>query len=58
MGGACSMYGGRKFVYRVLVWKSEGKKPFGEPRRKWEGGSSGSGIAGRDWTEMAQDWDR
>jgi len=35
MGGACSVYGGRSGVYRVLVGKPEGKRPFGRPRRKW-----------------------
>jgi hypothetical protein len=28
--------GERKGVYRVLAVKSEGKKPLGRPRRKWE----------------------
>ena len=23
-------------MYRVLVGKSEGKRPFGKPRRRWE----------------------
>jgi hypothetical protein len=25
-------------VYRVLVWKPEGKRPLGRPRRRWENG--------------------
>jgi len=36
MGGACSTYGERRVVYRVLVGKLEGKRPLGRPRRKWE----------------------
>jgi len=28
--------GERRGVYRVLVGKSEGKRPFGKPRRRWE----------------------
>jgi hypothetical protein len=28
---------GRSGVYRVLVGKSEGKRPLGRPRRRWEG---------------------
>jgi len=28
--------GERRGVHRVLVGKSEGKKPFGRPRRRWE----------------------
>jgi len=36
MGGACSAYGGRRGVYRVLVGKPEGKRPFGRSRLRWE----------------------
>jgi hypothetical protein len=36
MDGACSAYGGRKGVYRVLVGKPEEKRPLGRPRRRWE----------------------
>jgi hypothetical protein len=49
-------------VYRVLVGKSEGKRPLGKPRRRWEdnikidlqevGGGHG------DWMELAQDRNR
>jgi hypothetical protein len=28
--------GYRRGVYRVLVRKAEGKRPFGRPRRRWE----------------------
>ena len=47
-------------VHRVLVGKSEGKRPLGRPRRRWEdikmdmqevGGGRG------DWMELAQDRD-
>ena len=36
MGGARSAYGDRKGVYRVLVGKTERKKPLGRPRHRWE----------------------
>jgi hypothetical protein len=36
MGGACSTYGARRGVYRVLVGKPEEKRPLGKPRRRWE----------------------
>jgi len=26
----------RRGVYRVLVWRPEGRKPLGRPRRRWE----------------------
>jgi hypothetical protein len=39
MGGACSVYGERRGVYRVLVGKTEGKRPPGRPRRRQEDNS-------------------
>jgi len=36
MGGACSTYGERRDVYRVLVGEPEGKRPLGKRRRRWE----------------------
>ena len=37
MGGACSAYGGgERRVCRVLMWKTEGKRPLGRRRRRWE----------------------
>jgi hypothetical protein len=36
MGGACSEYGERRGVYRVLVAKPEGKRTLGRPRHNWE----------------------
>jgi len=35
MGWACGAYGGGEEVYRVLMGKSEGKRPLGRPRRRW-----------------------
>jgi hypothetical protein len=36
MGGSCSTYRDMRGVFRVLVGKSEGKRPFGRPRRRRE----------------------
>jgi hypothetical protein len=36
MSGACSAYGERRGVYRVLVGKPEGKRPLGRHRCRWE----------------------
>ena len=36
MGGACSAYGEGRGVYRVLVGKSEGRRPLGTPSRRME----------------------
>jgi len=35
-GGACSTYGERRSVYRVLVGKPEGKRPIVRPTRRWK----------------------
>ena len=46
-------------VYRVLVGKPEGKRPFGRPRRRWEDNIKMDlqeiGCGGMDWIELAQD---
>jgi hypothetical protein len=49
-------------VHRVLVGKSEGKRPLERPRRGWEDGikmdlQEVRGGCG-DWMERAQDRDR
>ena len=50
-------------VQRVLVGKSEGKRPLGGPRRRWADNIKmdlqevGGGRRG-DWMELAQDRDR
>ena len=49
-------------VYRVLVGKPEGKRPFGRPRRRWEDNIEMDlqevGCRGMNWIELAQDRDR
>ena len=48
-------------VHRVLVGKSEGKRPQGRPRRRWEDNIKMDlrevGCGGMDWIELAQDRD-
>ena len=36
MGRVCSTYGERRDVYRVLVGTTDGKRPLGRPRHRWE----------------------
>ena len=36
MGGACSAYGERKGIYRVLMGKPEGNTTLGRRRFRWE----------------------
>ena len=54
--------GERRGVNRVLVEKSEGKKPLGSLRRRLEENSKMDlqevGCGDRDWIEMAEDRDR
>ena len=49
-------------MYRVLVWKREGKRPLGRPRRRWKNNIKMDiqevGCEGMDWIDLAQDRDR
>jgi len=49
-------------VYRVLVGKSEGKRPLGRPRRRWLDNIRMDlqelGCGYRDWIGLAQVRDR
>jgi hypothetical protein len=50
-------------VYKVLVGKPEGKRPFGRPTRRWEDGlrmnQEGAGWGGGlEWIKIAQEIDR
>jgi len=62
MGGTCSACWRSRGVYRVLVGKSEGKRPLGRPRHRWEDyikmdlQEVGCGVM--DWIKLAQDRDR
>jgi len=52
----------RRGVYRVLVGKSEGRRPLGRPRRTWEGNNKMDlqevGWRVINWIHLAQDRDR
>ena len=62
MGGACSACGEERDVYRVLMGKSEGKRPLGKLRRRWEDNIKmylqEVGCGGMDWIELFRDKDR
>ena len=62
MGGACSTYGKKRGLYRVLVRKPEGKRPLGRHRRRWDDTIKIDlqvvGYGGMDWIELAQSRDR
>jgi hypothetical protein len=54
--------GEERKVYKVLVGKSEGKRPLGRPRRRWEDGIRMDlreiGLGRVDWIRLSQDRDR
>ena len=54
--------GERRGVYRVMVGKTEGKRPLGRSRRRWVDNIKMDfqevGCGGVDWIELAQDRDR
>jgi hypothetical protein len=54
--------GEERKVYRVLVRKTEGKRPLGRPMRRWEDGIRMDlreiGLGDVDWIRLAQDRDR
>jgi hypothetical protein len=49
-------------LFRLLVGKTEGKRPLGRPSSRWEDNNKIDlqqlGYEGMDWIEMAQDRDR
>jgi hypothetical protein len=49
-------------AYNVLVGRSEGRRPLGRPRRRWEDGIRMDvgevGFRDVDWMHLAQDRDR
>jgi len=53
--------GERRAIYRVLVGKPEGKRPFGRPRHRWEDNIKMDlqevGSGGMNWIELAQERD-
>ena len=61
MGGHVALWG-RRHVCRVLVGKSEGKRPLGRLRRRWNDNIKMDlqevGCGSMDWIYLAQDRDR
>jgi hypothetical protein len=57
--GTCGTHGEGISVYRILVGRSEGKRPLGRPRYKWEDNIKLNlreiGIDGANWIRLAED---
>jgi hypothetical protein len=57
--GHVAHMGEGRCIYRVLVWRPEGKRPLGRPRRRWEDDIKLDlreiGIDGVNWIRLAQD---
>jgi hypothetical protein len=62
MGRACSTNGEKRNAYRILVGKSEGKRPRGRPRRRWMDNIKMDlkeiGWDDMDWIDLALDRDQ
>jgi hypothetical protein len=60
--GHVARMGEERKVYKVLVGKTEGKRPLGRPRRRWEDRIRMDlreiCLGGVDWIRLAQDRDR
>jgi len=60
--GHVACVGERRGVYMVLLGKSEGKRPLGRPRQRWEDNIKMDlqevGRGGMDWIKLDQDRDR
>jgi hypothetical protein len=57
--GHVARMGEGRSVYRILVRKTEGKRPLARPRRRWEDNIKmdlrETGIDGANWIRLAQD---
>jgi hypothetical protein len=64
MGRACSMHGEKRnvLVYRILVGKSERRRPLGRTIRRWDDNIKMNlreiGLGGFNWINLARDKDQ
>ena len=60
--GHLARRGDRRVIYRVLVWKPEGKRPLGRSRLRWKDNIKMNlhevGCGSMDWIELTQVRDR
>jgi hypothetical protein len=53
--GHMACIGEGRGVYRVLVWRPEGKRPLRRWKHRWEDNIKETGIDGVNWIWLAQD---
>jgi hypothetical protein len=62
LAGHVALMGERRCAYKILVGKSDGKKPTGRPRRRWDNNIKMNlqevGCGGMDWFDLAQHRER
>jgi hypothetical protein len=56
--GHVARMGEKRNAYRLLVGKSEERRPLGRPRRRWVDNLREIGPDGVDWIDLAQDRDQ
>jgi hypothetical protein len=60
--GHVACMGDRRGAYRILVGRSEGRRPLGRSMHRWQDNIKmdlqEEGWGGMDWIELAQDTDR
>jgi hypothetical protein len=60
--GHVALTGKRRGIYRVLVGKTEGRRPLGRTRTRWEDNSKMDlqemGFGSMEWIDVARDRDR
>jgi hypothetical protein len=60
--GHVAHMGERRGIYRVLVGKTEGKRPLGRPRLRWDVNTKmdfhEARCGGMDWIKLSQDRDK
>jgi hypothetical protein len=62
MGTAYSTHGEKRIAYRIFMGKTDGKRPLGRPRCRWEDiinmDHKEIGSGGMDWIYLAQGRDQ
>jgi hypothetical protein len=60
--GNMARMGDKRGAYRILVGRTEGRRPLGRPRRRWEDNITKNlrevGWGGMNWIDLVEDWDR